>query len=67
MKMEFEYKACPLLVQSETIPSLTIENEIYTRTYFSRCLIEKCAAYQTGLCMKFNTNVILPKNEKEII
>lgn len=48
-------KACPLLVQSDTNQSLTIQGESYTRTYFLECLGEKCAAYhiQDGFCEKF--------------
>ncbi len=56
-----EYKACPLLVQSDTTPSFTLKDAVYTRTYFLECLANKCAAYQIGMCQRFNTTVIYPQ------
>ena len=52
-------KACPLLVQSDTLPSLTMRGEEYTRTYFLECLGEKCAAFsmQDYFCEKFQHTV----------
>lgn len=52
-------KACPLLVQSDTSPSLTIQGEAYTRVYFLECLGEKCAAFSTQdcFCEKFQHTV----------
>nr|DAO50969.1 MAG TPA: hypothetical protein [Caudoviricetes sp.] len=50
-------KGCPLLVQSETNPSMTITGQSWTRTWFAECIGEKCAAYQGGLCDKFQTDV----------
>lgn len=60
-------KACPLLVQSSTEPSLTIQGASYTRTFLNECLGEKCAAYiqQYGFCEKFQSNVILRTSEAE--
>lgn len=52
-------KGCPLLVQSETNPSLTMKGQSWTRTYMLECIGEKCAAYQGGMCDKFQTNVNL--------
>lgn len=48
-------KACPLLVQSDTNPSMCVNGESHTRTYFLRCLGEDCAAYHTqdGFCEKW--------------
>ena len=45
-------KLCPLLVQSDTTPSLTMQGESWTRTYFAECIGEKCMAYrkQDGFC-----------------
>lgn len=52
-------KGCPLLVQSDTNPSLTMTGQSWTRTYFLECLGEKCAAYhaQDGFCEKFQETV----------
>lgn len=45
-------KVCPRLVQSDTTPSLTMQGESWTRTYFAACIGEKCMAYrkQDGFC-----------------
>ena len=61
-------KCCPLLVQSETNPSMTVAGQSWTRTWFTECIGEKCAAYQGGLCDKFQTNVNLRKvtEDKEV-
>lgn len=45
-------------MQSETNPSMTITGQSWTRTWFAECIGEKCAAYQGGLCDKFQTDVI---------
>lgn len=60
-------KACPLLVQSDTEPSLTIQGMSYTRTFFLECLGEKCAAYiqQYGFCKKFQSTVITQASPAE--
>jgi hypothetical protein len=50
-------KACPLLVQSDTNPSLTVSGQSWTRTYLLRCPGDECAAYQNGHCAKFDTDV----------
>lgn len=59
-------KVCPMLVQSDTRLSWTIQGEQYTRTYLHECVGEKCAAYekQSGFCYKFNSIVILKKEEE---
>lgn len=44
-------------MQSETNPSMTITGQSWTRTWFAECIGEKCAAYQGGLCDKFQTDV----------
>lgn len=54
-------KGCPLLIQSETNLSATVSGQSWTRTWFSECIGETCAAYQGGVCAKFNTNLILKK------
>lgn len=36
--MKRKRKVCPLLVQSDTTPSLTVNGETYTRTYFCHAL-----------------------------
>ena len=54
-----ERKGCPLLIQSDTNPSLTMAGQSWTRTYMLMCVGEKCAAYQGGFCDKFQTDVIL--------
>ena len=53
-------KACPLLAQSNTSPSMTVNGESYTRTFFLRCLGEECAAFLCGECKRFETFVTLP-------
>lgn len=60
-------KACPLLVQSDTEPSLIMQGASYTRTFFLECLGEKCAVYvqQDGFCKKFQSTVIIRENEAE--
>lgn len=52
-------KGCPLLVQSETNPSMTVKGQSWTTTYFLECIGEKCAAYhsQDGFCKKFQEKV----------
>ena len=59
-------KACPLLVQSDTSPSLTIQGEAYTRVYFLECLGEKCAAFSTQdcFCEKFQHTVKAAQREE---
>lgn len=59
-----EYKACPLLVHSDTSPSMTIAGESYTRTYFLRCLGPKCVACENGnFCKRFENGVLMPTND----
>lgn len=60
-------KSCPLLVQSNTEPSLTMQGASYSRTFFIECLGEKCAAYnqQYGFCEKFQSTVIIPASEED--
>lgn len=59
-------KACPLLVQSDTNPSLTMAGQSWTRTYFLECLGEKCAAYHpSGFCERFKEVVIIPDDKEE--
>ena len=59
-----EYKACPLLVQSDTNPSLMIQGESHTRTYFLRCIGPKCVACENGnFCTRFENGVLMPKRE----
>lgn len=55
--MKKEFIGCPLLVQSDTYPSMTCAGESHTRTYFLECLKEKCAAYkwQDSFCERFQT------------
>ena len=56
-------KACPLLVQSDTNPSLTMQGQSWTRTYMLQCAGEKCVAYQDGYCKKFCRTVELEDKE----
>lgn len=60
-------KGCPLLVQSDTNPSLTMRGQSWTRTYLLECPGEKCAAYSVpdGFCKKFHHTVVLREEEKE--
>lgn len=61
-------KACPLLVQSNTEPSITMRDASYTRTFFLECLGERCAAFVQdefgAFCKKFQSNVIIRANEE---
>lgn len=61
-------KECPLLLQSYTVPSLTIEGESSTRSYFSECIGERCAAYraQNGFCEKWECTVAICATNKEL-
>lgn len=52
-------KGCPLLIQSDTNPSMTVNGQSWTRTYMLRCVGQQCAAYQDGFCRKFQTAVNL--------
>ena len=60
-------KGCPLLIQQDTNPSLTMSGQSWTRTYMLECLGEKCAAYkrQDGFCEKFQTIVNIRKGEDD--
>lgn len=57
-------KACPLLVQSDTNPSMTVNGQSWTRTYFLECLGDRCAAYhpQDGFCERWQCSVNLKKD-----
>lgn len=60
-------KGCPLLIQSDTNPSMTVSGQSWTRTYMLECIGEKCVAYkrQYMFCEKFQTRVIMPKMEDD--
>ena len=58
-----KYKGCPLLIQSDTNPSLTKQGQSWTRTYMLECVGEKCIAYQDGYCKKFCGPVELEEEE----
>lgn len=58
-------RGCPLLVQSDTSRSLTVAGESHTRTYFLRCLGEKCAAFAGENCKRFGTIVKMPEEVRE--
>jgi hypothetical protein len=62
--MKRKRKVCPLLVQSDTTPSLTVNGETYTRTYFLPCIGEDCVAYHAldGYCKKWQSNTMLRKD-----
>ncbi len=62
---EAQLKACPLLPQSDTFPSMTIQGEAHSRTYFLRCLGIKCASFRHGYCQKLRNSVVLPAEEGE--
>lgn len=60
-------KCCPLLVQSETRQSLTAKGESFTRSYFSECIGENCAAFKIGgFCEKFKSLVVIQDNTKGV-
>lgn len=54
-------KGCPILIQQDTNPSMTMKGQSWTRTYMLECLGEKCAAYGVadGFCEKFQHIVTL--------
>lgn len=59
-------KGCPLLIQSDTNPSLTMSGQSWTRTYMLECVGEKCAAYwENGYCETFKKNVNMPERREE--
>lgn len=63
-------KGCPLLVQSDTSPMMTVPGESHTRSYLLECLGEKCAAFFNGTCKKYftavsETNAQLSKQEEQ--
>lgn len=60
-------KACPLLIQSDTNPSLTMAGQSWTRTFFIECLGPKCAAWDevTHECHRFGTCVDMAKEDKD--
>lgn len=62
--MEVKLKKCPLLIQRDTTLSLTVAGESYTRTVFSDCLGQNCAAYAGGNCERFGT-IAVNHEEKE--
>lgn len=51
-------KVCPLLVQSDTNPSYTIDRQSYTITWLTECLGKKCSGYANGFCKRFDTFVL---------
>ena len=59
---EYKPKGCPLLLQSDTEPSMTVQGRSYTRSYFLPCLGHKCAAYKRDgarhTCERFGTSVL---------
>ena len=56
-------KGCPLLIQSDTNLSFTMQWQSWTRTYMLQCVGEKCVAYQDGYCKKFCRTVELEDKE----
>ena len=66
--MSVERKACPLLVQSDTYPSLTMRGESHTRTFFLECLGEKCAAFTDGCrCARFGASVVETATAADVV
>ena len=59
-------KGCPLLIQSDTNPSMTITGQSWTRTYMLRCAGEECAAYHNGMCGRFQTCVDKMEDKNEV-
>ena len=66
-KPTVERKGCPLLVQSETNPSLTMAGQSWTRTWFLDCSGPACAAWDevTHECNRFGTCVDIQKEDKD--
>lgn len=62
-----KYKGCPLLVQSDTCPSMMITGESHTRTYMLECIAGKCAAFRADseFCDKFMAYVRLPQSAQQ--
>lgn len=58
---ERKTKGCPLLVQSDTYPSMTVRGESHTRSFFLPCLEKDCVAYHFvnghGICYRFDGRV----------
>lgn len=62
-------KACPFLVQRDTVPSMTIAGESHARSYFLRCLGSECAGFAqtsetTAECKRLGTCVSLPGEDE---
>lgn len=57
-------KGCPLLIQQDTNPSMTISGQSWTRTYMLECIGEKCAAYEYGFCKKFQCPVLIAPEQE---
>lgn len=56
-------KGCPLLIQQDTNPSLTVSGQSWTRSYMLECIGEQCAAYNRKkfFCERFQCCVIAPQ------
>lgn len=65
-----EMKGCPLLIQSDTMNSFTVEGESDTRTYMLPCITGKCVAFGLNhgrlYCKRFESYVeIYEENDNE--
>lgn len=68
--MDIKRKGCPLLVQSDTNPSLTVRGQSWTRAYMLPCIGSKCAAFCVkkglrGYCKQFDTYLATYDNVEE--
>ena len=57
-------KGCPLLVQSDTHPSMTVSGESHTRSYMLPCIGWKCAAFDWDdkrgfFCQRFGSKLVM--------
>lgn len=59
-----KHKGCPLLIQQDTNPSMTVNGQSWTRTYMLECIGEKCAAYEHGFCKKFQAPAIYVQDKE---
>lgn len=58
-------KKCPLLIQSNTILSMTVQGESHTISYMSQCIGNECAAYVNGDCHRFGGVIDVCVRDKE--
>lgn len=57
-------KFCPDLTTKEQMKSMLVGYGDFTRPILHPCLLEKCVAYKSGRCMKYD-NEVESENEND--